>query len=260
MVSLRKVFLSSVTAKLILINVVLFLVSLPFLYSNKYLGYFALTPSLILQGKNLWTIFTSMFFHANLFHLFANMFSLFFIGTFVERLIGKKRFIWVYLVSGVVGSLAFILSGVFLGDPNMPGLGASGALFGLIGILAVLVPRTKIYLIVGPLILLFFEFTLGAMFPWLNIVIEVLFILMIFAMLSFDERIRRFAIPVGMHMWLLPIVAIVPLVVVDYFVDLPIGNSAHFGGLVVGLVYGLFLRRLYPRKTKRISRIYADGN
>ena len=65
---------------------------------------------------------------------------------------------------------------------------------------------------------------------------------MIFSLFSFNPSFRKFAVPVELPMWLLPIIAIVPLVVLEFFVNLPIGNSAHIGGLLVGLLYGFYLK------------------
>ena len=55
----------------------------------------------------------------------------------------------------------------------------------------------------------------------------------------------------------LPIVAIVPLIIVGLFVSLPIGNTAHLGGLIAGLGYGFYLRKKYPRKTRMISQQFS---
>lgn len=255
----------NVTSKLILANLLFYLTSLfilAFFGDDFFIDNFALTPSLFLSGNNLWTIFTSMFSHVMFFHIFANMFSLFFIGNFLERIIGSRRMLGIYLVSGTVGGLFFALSGShllpFLNN-NVPGIGASGAVFGLLGVLAVLVPYSRIYLIVGPLILIMAEFVLQPFVPAnfaasFSLIINVLIFVMIFAMFSFNSNLRKLAIPLELPMWLLPIVAIVPLAVIGFFVDLPIGNSAHIGGLFAGLVYGFYLRQKFPNKTRKISR------
>ena len=261
----KKRFLSgiSVTNKLILINVALFFVSyflIGFYGEEFFTSNLALTPSLILSGENLWTFLTSMFLHAGFFHIFANMFSLFFIGNLLEKIIGKKRFLLVYLISGIIGGIFFVISGMLFND-NMPGIGASGAIFGILGSLAILVPYSKIYLIVGPLILIFSGAVLNFLVPtnllsFFNLIINILIILMIFSIFSFNPSIRRFAVPLELPMWLLPIVAIVPLVIVGFFINLPIGNSAHIGGLVAGIFYGIYLRNKFPRKTKMIRKYF----
>ena len=250
----------NLTTKIIIVNVIAYFLGL-FLISiygpGIFLNNVALTPSLILSGKKIWTFLTSMFMHGGFFHIFANMFSLFFIGNFLERIIGKKRFFWIYMISGLMGGVFFIIASYIFGGINIPAVGASGAIFGLLGVLAVLVPWSKVYLIIGPLILLVIDFINRALLPtsissMLGTLITILIFFMIFAMLSFNPRIRRFAIPVKLPMWLLPIIAIVPLVIIGYFVTLPIGNSAHFGGLVAGLIYGLYLRRKFPKKARTI--------
>ena len=252
---------TSVTNKLILINVVVYVFSMLMIFSideNVFLSNIALTPSLIASGQNLWTLITSMFSHFMFFHIFANMFSLFFIGNFLEKIIGKKRLFWVYIFSGLIGGLFFVASGIIFSN-DVPGVGASGAIFGLLGVLAVLVPYSKIYLIIGPLIVLLAQVVLSPIVPAnlagaLNVIFNVLIFGMIFAMFSFNSNLRKFAIPVELPMWLLPVVAIVPLVLIGFFVDLPIGNSAHIGGLVLGLAYGFYLRKRFPNKTRMLSR------
>ena len=254
----------SLTNWLIGANVFLFLVSL-FLLSifgeEFFINYLALVPSLVVSGVAVWTVLTSIFMHGGLFHLFANMFSLFFIGNFLEKIIGRKRFFWSYLVAGLVGGGFYILASFIFGGMNVPAVGASGAIFGILGVLAVLVPYSRIYLILGPLVVIVLNVLLSSFLPAsimnpLSIILNILLILMIFAMFSFNSPLRKFALPVEMPMWVLPFVAIIPLSIIGFFVPLPIGNSAHFGGLVVGVIYGFYLRKKFPRKIARLRRVF----
>jgi membrane associated rhomboid family serine protease len=82
----------------------------------------------ILAGQT-WRLVTPLFLHGSLLHLFVNMYSLYALGPAIERLFGWRRMLTVYLVSGVAGvdlSLAF---------NRVDSLGASGAIFGLLGAL-----------------------------------------------------------------------------------------------------------------------------
>ena len=253
----------NMTNRLIIGNIIFYVVSLSvlaFLGEQFFLDNFAVTPLSVLSGKNLWTLATSMFSHLLFFHVFANMFSLFFIGNFLEKIIGRKRFFWVYIFAGLTGGIFFALSGLIFNN-NAPGIGASGAIFGLLGILAVLVPYSKIYLIAGPLILILAQVILNPIVPTeiasvFGMIINILIFAMIFAIFSWNPKIRKFAVPIELSMWLLPIIAIVPLVLIDFVpgIDLPIGNSAHLGGLLVGLLYGFYLKRKFPNKTRMISK------
>ncbi|HZJ58285.1 MAG TPA: rhomboid family intramembrane serine protease [Clostridia bacterium] len=81
---------------------------------------------LVAQGE-YWRLFTAMFLHIGLLHLFFNSYALYIYGPAVEKLFGKLKFILVYIISGLVGSL---LSYLF--SPN-DAAGASGAIFGLMG-------------------------------------------------------------------------------------------------------------------------------
>ena len=259
-------FRFNLTLQLIILNVFFYIVSLIILgvYGETFFSTnLALNPAYILNGEKIWTIFTSIFVHGSFFHLFANMFSLFFIGNFLEKLIGRKRFLWVYLISGLVGGLFFIFFSVLFGNPDVFAVGASGAIFGLLGVLALLVPHSKIYLIVGPLLLIVAEVVLtdflpGSILPLFSFIVNILFIAMIFSLLfPVSPILRKLSLPLQLSMWMLPFVAIIPLSIISLFVPLPIGNSAHFGGLVVGLIYGFYLRKKFPNKTKRISKLFS---
>lgn len=259
----------SVTWLIIMITTVLFFL---FWVASKifpdFFGLVAIQSSSVLSGNKLWTIFTSMFMHAGFFHLFVNMFSLFFLGSLTERIIGRRRYFWFYLIAGIVGSLFFVLgafAGKFVprGDFLFGGIddyavGASGAIFGLLGILAVLLPRKEIYLIVGPLVVMVVQFFIGLFVPSIigtvDVIASILIFLMVFSMISFNPTFRKLAMPLKLPFWLAPIVAIVPLFVIGFFVKLPIGNSAHLGGLVVGLIYGGYLRSKYTKKIKLLNK------
>lgn len=219
-------FSISVTGKLIVTNVLFFLgfYILLLLLDGNYLQFLknvALQPTSILAGQKIWTFLTHMFMHANATHLFVNMLSLAFIGSFVERLLGKKRFFWLYFIGGLTSAIFYVtLAGFFgatplgerlFGNPLTFAVGASGAIFALGGLLAMLTPKLKV--------LVFFIIPMPM---WLA---------MTFFMGFF---------------WFL-----------SYLGGIPIGNSAHLGGLVTGLFYGVYLKYRYPKKTKMISRFYS---
>lgn len=87
---------------------------------------------LVAEGE-WWRLVTSVFMHYGPFHLAINMYSLYLLGGALEVGIGRLRFIALYLVSGLAGS-----AGALLLSPNAATLGASGAIFGVIGAIFVL--------------------------------------------------------------------------------------------------------------------------
>ena len=88
----------------------------------------ALIPALVAQGE-WWRLFSSMFLHSGIVHLGLNMISLYFLGSFVEPAFGRGRFLALYLLSGLSGGIAYLYFGGF----SVPAVGASGAIFGLLG-------------------------------------------------------------------------------------------------------------------------------
>ena len=99
-----------------------------------------LTPDKFLSQP--WTLITCMFVHAGLWHLFGNMFTLYFFGSFLSRLIGEKGFLLVYFVGGILGGVFYIM----LGHPLSTAVGASGGVFAVAGALTVLAPRLKVFI------------------------------------------------------------------------------------------------------------------
>ncbi len=207
----------NVTLTIIIVNVVFFIGFLSALafYKNPeaLYNFIALKPSNILQGKYIWTFLTSMFMHGGLFHLFVNMFSLFFIGSLIERILGSKRYFYFYMVSGLLAGVFFVLlSLIFPADYNTFAVGASGALFGIAGLMVLLTPNLPLYVMFIPIPIK-----------------------------------AKYAIPgLLVILWLVSVAG-----------NIPIGNTAHLGGLVSGLAYGVYLRNKYKRKTRYISRHFS---
>ena len=212
----------SVTTWLILINVVFFIIGAGFwLIDDNNVKYIALKPSDILQGKYFWTFLTSMFMHGGFFHLAVNMFVLFSLGSFCEQILGRKRFFWFYLLSGLFAGIVFVLLAGFFGNtelgvrifgsPDIAGVGASGAIFAIAGLFMILLPKLKFTIIFFP----FFSLSAYIMIP-----------LVLFAT------------------WL-----------VSAGTGLPVGNTAHFGGFLLGVIYGFYLRSKYSNKVARLNRM-----
>ncbi|MEE8353116.1 MAG: rhomboid family intramembrane serine protease [Dehalococcoidales bacterium] len=99
---------------------------------------FGLTPAIWTEQP--WTLLTSMFIHAGFLHILMNMLMLYFFGRFVLGLLGENRFLFIYFVGGLAGSLVFVL----IGPEFRTAVGASGALYAVMGTLAVLRPRIKV--------------------------------------------------------------------------------------------------------------------
>jgi membrane associated rhomboid family serine protease len=212
----KKVFNLSLNLKLIILNVILTMIFTILLFlDNSLVDFIAINPANILHGAYLWTFFTSMFMHGGLFHLFANMISLFFIGGLVEKILGSKRYLLFYFGSGLVASIFFVLSGfIDVGSMNSYAVGASGAIFGLVGLLVLLTPNLPVYIMFIPIPVKMKYAGPGMLFA----------------------------------LWL---ISSAPLVFGGQ--SLPIGNWAHFGGLIAGVVYGIYLKKKFKNKTRMIS-------
>jgi membrane associated rhomboid family serine protease len=123
--------------RIIAANVVVFLIGL--VVPQETLAPFMLVPIWVFSRP--WTLVTYMFLHAGIWHLFFNMLALYFFGPRLEMEIGSRHFIWLYLVSGLMGAaLSFVFT------PYTYIVGASGAIFGVLYGFAHFWPREQIYI------------------------------------------------------------------------------------------------------------------
>lgn len=151
-----------VTIALIAINIVIFATTYTFQTDEVALSalYYdwATIPSLVSNGEQTHTIFTSMFLHAGFMHLAGNMLFLWIFGDNLEDFFGHIGFLVFYLTCGVIADFAHIFA-----DPssNIPTVGASGAIAGVMGGYLLLYPKARVDMIF--FIFVFFKrFTLPA--------------------------------------------------------------------------------------------------
>ncbi|MBA3356680.1 MAG: rhomboid family intramembrane serine protease [Pyrinomonadaceae bacterium] len=99
-------------------------------------------------GSVYLTLLTSMFMHGSIMHLFGNMLFLWIFGDNLEHALGRARYIIFYLLTGLIASLAHVISTFVFGDnPFIPSLGASGAISGVLGGYLVLYPKRNVRVI-----------------------------------------------------------------------------------------------------------------
>jgi membrane associated rhomboid family serine protease len=125
--------------KIVAICTIIFIIQS--VYGN-FTDQFSLVSSEILSRP--WTIITYIFLHGSFEHLFYNMLALGLFGSILENIIGGKKFLLTFFISGIiagVGSIIFYSSSI----------GASGAIYGILGVLAVLRPRMAVYISFVPL-------------------------------------------------------------------------------------------------------------
>lgn len=134
-----------VTYVLLGINIIVFFYEVSLgSYLNNFIQVYGATPYNIFYRGGLssyMTIFSSMFIHANLMHIFGNMLFLWIFADNIEDRMGHIKFIIFYLVCGIA---AVLLHGVTAMDSQVPMVGASGAISGVLGAYILLYPKARI--------------------------------------------------------------------------------------------------------------------
>ncbi|MDD5339842.1 MAG: rhomboid family intramembrane serine protease [Candidatus ainarchaeum sp.] len=106
-------------------------------------GAFIFDPALALSQP--WRFVTSMFLHADPTHIFFNGFALLMFGPLLERKVSARDFLIIYFGAGLLGGLLYYLTYAVGIIPPIPALGASGAIYGILGACAVLFPDVRIF-------------------------------------------------------------------------------------------------------------------
>jgi len=120
-------------------------------FANEIEQRFVMIPEQIIHGQQLYTLFTSMFLHAGWLHLLGNMLFLYVFGDNIEDAFGHVGYLVFYIISGLVATLAYIVSILLvpaIGDLAAGLVGASGAISGVLGAYIVLYPKAKIVALV----------------------------------------------------------------------------------------------------------------
>lgn len=137
-----------VTYGLIVLNIAVFVYELLMAVGGELEGFvysYGLIPVMVMEGEALHTLLTSMFLHGGLLHIAGNMLFLYIFGDNIEDIMGRKRFLLFYLLSGFAASgLQLYISS----SSTIPNLGASGAIAGVLGAYLVTYPRAKVHTVV----------------------------------------------------------------------------------------------------------------
>lgn len=135
-----------VTYILIALNILFFFLELA--GGEEFIMKWSFIPNRFLAnpGANIPTLFTSMFMHAGWGHLIGNMLYLWIFGDNVEDRFGKVKFLIFYLICGLAATFSQL---TFTPESNVPNLGASGAIAGILGAYIVLFPQGKVNVMLG---------------------------------------------------------------------------------------------------------------
>jgi membrane associated rhomboid family serine protease len=128
------------TYALLITNFIIFVITLLFPIVIQELGFRPIYLSGTLFPQ-IYTLFTSMFIHADFLHIVGNMLIFYFIGLQFEQRVGSKNFILIYLLSGICGSLTHAILNL---NSSIPLVGASGAIFGIMGAFAFAYPQDEV--------------------------------------------------------------------------------------------------------------------
>lgn len=128
-----------ITVAIIVLNFVVF--GLELTGGEAFVKQWSVTPADVVGGHHWITILTAMFLHAGWMHIIGNMIFLWAFGPEIEDSMGPLRYLVFYLICGIAASLAQI---AMMPNSNVPNLGASGAIAGIMGAFLITYPRDRI--------------------------------------------------------------------------------------------------------------------
>ena len=150
---------------LLIVNVAIFVVQ--FFGRGTWIGelfsYGELIPAAVVKLFFVWQLATYMFLHSGIGHILWNMLALWMFGTELERLWGTRRFLYFYFFCGIGAGVCVVLLNYMFGNPNIPTVGSSGAIYGLLLASAVLWPdRQILFSFLIPIKMKYFVMIIGA--------------------------------------------------------------------------------------------------
>ena len=199
-----------ITYLLIAVNIVVFIFQMMLgSYQEQFVYQFALIPNEVTSFSSLdsiFDIFTSMFMHAGLAHIGSNMLYLWIFGDNVEDRLGSGKYLFFYILGGVIASAAHILTNP---TSRIPTVGASGAIAAVLGAYLVLFPSQKVL-------------TLIPLGFWLRMTMVPAFVVLgLWFVLQFFSGVLSLGGPDvgGVAFW------------------------AHIGGFISGVIFGLMFKK-----------------
>jgi membrane associated rhomboid family serine protease len=127
-----------------------------------FMQWFALVPADVITRLFVWQLVTYLFLHGGFMHILMNMLFLWFFGKDLEDIWGTRRFLQFYFFCGVGAGVVVVLANYLFGNPRIPTIGASGAIFGVLLVAAVLWPDRIIIFYIFPIKLKYLVMILGA--------------------------------------------------------------------------------------------------
>jgi len=213
-----------------------------YLFTYNNLPFYEVLFGFIPKHPQIYTLITYTFIHVDIGHLVGNMIVLIIAGLAIEQFMGKFVFLSIYLASGNVAVVFDIIGRLLLGISfNLPFVGGSGAIFGLIGVAALVKPLEKI-----PTILMLLTFTsfLGLITdlpnlpsPIFLLIIGVLITMGLIFIIPFVPANLPLAIALALFLfnWLGTFLIKLPT---------PVSNIGHLGGVVGGIIaFMLFAKK-----------------
>lgn len=151
-------YISPIVKWLLIINTAVFILTISQNLKPLLFNWGAVCPKNMLWMIQIWRLITYQFLHENAKHYFFNMFFLFMFGPLLERTWGSRTFLKFYLFCGAIGGIVYnllVLTHVlhyefFIGPDGIMNacmVGASGALYGIMGALVILCPRMQVYVL-----------------------------------------------------------------------------------------------------------------
>jgi len=147
---------------LVIVNCVIFV--LQQIAGGSVIDWFGLVPGLIRYRGFIWQLFTYMFLHGGIWHILWNMLALWMFGCELEQTWGTRKFLKFYFFCGIGAGICIVILNYAFGNPSIPTVGSSGAIYGILLVSAVLWPdRIILFSFLFPIKMKYFVAIIGVL-------------------------------------------------------------------------------------------------